>query len=54
MTVYIWRILFIVSIVLLIGLIVLKCVLRLLKNKYYHQFHNNELIKDTKTANSHN
>ena len=54
MTVYIWRILFIVSIVLLIATIVLSCVLKLLKNKYYHQFHNNELIKTTKTANSTN
>jgi hypothetical protein len=54
MTVYIWRVLFIVSIVLFVGLIVLSCVLGLLKNKYYHQYEQNELIKTTKTVNSKN
>jgi hypothetical protein len=49
-----WRIFFVVSVILLVVLIVLKCVLRLLKNKYYHQYHANELIKRTKTANSEN
>jgi len=54
MTVLIWRILSIVAIILFIGGIVLLSILKLLGNKYYSPFHEDELIKNTKSVNSDN
>jgi hypothetical protein len=54
MTVLIWRILSIVAIILFIGGIVLLSTMKLLKNRYYYPFHQDELIKNTKSVNSDN
>ena len=54
MTLFIWRILSLASAGLfVIGVIVLLCT-RLLKNKFYHEFHEDELIKTVKASNSKN
>lgn len=54
MTMFIWRILSAVSVgVFVLGLILLLC-LRLLKNRYYHEYTEDELLKKEKTANSKN
>lgn len=54
MTLFIWRFLSAVSAVLFVaGVIALLC-MRLLKNKYYHDFHEDELLKSVKTTNSKN
>ena len=54
MTLLIWRILSLVSAVLFVaGVIVLFCT-RLLKNKFYHEFHEDECLKTVKTSNSKN
>ncbi|MCH5148500.1 MAG: hypothetical protein J1G05_03950 [Clostridiales bacterium] len=54
MTLFIWRFLSAVSAVLFVaGVIALLC-MRLLKNKYYHDFHEDELLKTVKTTNSKN
>ena len=54
MTVLIWRILSIIAIILFIGGIVLLSTLKLLRNRYYYPFHEDELIKNTKSVNSDN
>ena len=54
MSVYLWRLFFILSIVLFVLTIIVSIVTNFLKNRYYHQFEKNELIKKTKTANSTN
>ena len=54
MTLHIWRILCTVSAGLfLLGVIVLLCT-RLLKNKFYQEFREDELLKTVKTSNSKN
>ena len=54
MTMFIWRILAAVSVgVFVLGLILL-IVLRLLKNGYYHEYTQDELLKTVKAANSKN
>lgn len=54
MTLFIWRILSLASAGLfVVGVIVLLCT-RLLKNKFYHEFHEDELIKTVKASNSKN
>lgn len=54
MTLFIWRILSAVSAGLfVVGVIVLLSA-RLLKNKFYHDFHEDELLKKVKTSNSKN
>ncbi len=54
MTIIAWRILSIVSAVLLVaGMVALAC-LRILKNKYYHAFEEDELFKREKQTNSRN
>ena len=54
MTLFIWRILSLVSAALFVaGVIVLLCT-GLLKNKFYHEFHEDELIKKVKASNSKN
>lgn len=54
MIVFIWRIAFLVSAVLFIAGLILMLCLNVTKNKYYHQFEDDELIKNTKSANSKN
>lgn len=54
MTLYLWRILCLASAaVVFLGVIILLCS-RLLKNKYYFSYHEDELIKTEKTSNSKN
>lgn len=54
MSLFIWRILSLASAGLfVVGVIVLLCT-RLLKNKFYHEFHEDELIKTVKASNSKN
>lgn len=54
MTLFIWRILALVSVALfVIGVIVLLCT-GLLKNRFYHDFHEDELLKTVKASNSKN
>ena len=54
MDIFIWRILSAVSLgVCVLGLILILC-LRLLKNGYYHEYTQDELLKKEKTANSKN
>ena len=52
MTMLIWRILGAVSLVVCILCIVLVLALRLLKNGYYHEYTEDELLKTKKAANS--
>lgn len=54
MTMLIWRILGAVSLVVCILCIVLVLALRLLKNGYYHEYTEDELLKTKKAANSKN
>lgn len=54
MTLYIWRILCLVSAILFVGGVVALLVTRLLKNKFYHDFHEDELLKTVKASNSTN
>ena len=54
MTLFIWRILGLASAALfVVGVIILLCT-RLLKNKYYREFHQDELLKKVKNSNSKN
>lgn len=54
MTMHIWRILSAVSVGVFVLGLVLLLVLRLLKNGYYHEFTQDELLKTVKAANSKN
>ena len=54
MSLFIWRILGLASAALfVVGVLILLCT-RLLKNKYYREFHEDELLKEVKTSNSKN
>ena len=54
MTMFVWRVISAVSVgVFVLGLILLIC-LRLLKNRYYHEYTQDELFKKVKAANSKN
>ena len=54
MTLYIWRILCAVSAALFVAGVLILLFARLLKNKYYRDFHEDELLKTVKTTNSKN
>ncbi len=54
MTLFIWRILSLVSAILFVGGVIALLCTRLLKNKFYHDFREDELLKTVKTANSQN
>ena len=54
MTLYIWRILCAVSAILFVLGVLVLLFTRLLKNKYYRDFHEDELLKTVKTTNSKN
>ncbi len=54
MTIIAWRILCIVSAVLLVAGLIVLASLRILKNKYYHPFVEDELLKQEKKTNSRN
>ena len=54
MTVFIWRLLSAISAALFLALSVLSLCLRLLKNVYYHDFQDDEFIKDVQTESSKN
>ncbi|MCH5147153.1 MAG: hypothetical protein J1F61_03995 [Clostridiales bacterium] len=54
MTLFIWRILSLVSAALFVGGVIFLLCARLLKNKFYHEFHEDELLKTVKTSNSKN
>ncbi|MDE7167823.1 MAG: hypothetical protein K2O28_03120 [Clostridia bacterium] len=54
MTMFVWRILCLASILVCILGIILVLALRLLKNGYYHEYTKDELLKEVKTANSKN
>lgn len=54
MTVFTWRLLSVVSAALFVLLAALLLCLRLLRNRYYHNFEQDELIKNVKTSNSAN
>lgn len=49
-----WRVLAIVSFILLLGSVVLLIVTRLLRNNYYYSYKEDELIKESKSMNSKN
>ena len=52
MTLYMWEICLYAAIGLYIISSLVLMIGRFVKNRYYHEFHNDELIKTTKTANS--
>lgn len=54
MTLFIWRILSAVSAGLFVLGVITLLFARLLKNKFYHEFHEDELLKIVKTSNSKN
>ena len=54
MTVFVWRLLCYISAGLFGVLAVLLLCLRLIKNRYYHNYEENELIKNEQTSNSYN
>lgn len=54
MTLFIWRILSAVSAGLFVVGVIVLLSMRLLKNKFYHDFHEDELLKTVKTSNSKN
>ena len=54
MTMFVWRILCAASILVCIISLILIWALRLLKNRYYHDYTQDELLKQVKTANSKN
>lgn len=54
MTLLIWRILSLVSAVLFVAGVIVLLSTGLMKNKFYHEFHQDELLKKYKTANSNN
>ena len=54
MTMLVWRILFAASVLVCIISLILIWSLRLLKNRYYHDYTQDELLKQVKTANSKN
>ena len=54
MTMFVWRILCAASLLVCILSFILVLALRLLKNRYYHEYTQDELLKTTKAANSKN
>lgn len=54
MTMFVWRIISAVSVFIFVLGIVLLLALRLLKNRYYHEYTQDELLKKVKAANSKN
>jgi len=49
-----WSLLFLISVGTFVVLFILIKLTRIMKNRYYHSFHQDELIKETKTVNSKN
>lgn len=54
MTLFIWRILSAVSAGLFVAGVIVLLATRLLKNKFYHDFHEDELLRTVRTSNSKN
>ena len=54
MTVFVWRVLCILSAALFAAFAVILICAKFLKNVYYHNFEEDELIKNEQTGNSYN